>query len=86
MTPLIDADVLRYEIGFSGEYVDDEGRPQVRDFEFVAELLDQKVKEICAEVWSTEPPVLFLTMDHRLHKKCNKQRAKGIKHLEKKMD
>lgn len=79
MIPLIDADVLRYEIGFSGEYVDDEGKPQIRDFEFVAELLDQKIKEICGEVWSTEPPILFLTMDRRLHKKLNKQRDKEIK-------
>lgn len=95
MTPLIDADVLRYEIGHSGEYwqeeeevidgivrmvkvLDSDGNPIkiVRDFEFVAKLFDQKVAEICAEVWATEPPVLYLTNDRRLHKKVNKQLKK----------
>lgn len=83
MKPLIDADVLRYEIGFSGEFLDENGERQVRDFEFVADLLDQKIKEICAEVWATEPPVLFITNDRRLHKKVNKQRKKeGKEELE----
>lgn len=67
MKPLIDADVLRYELGFSAEYTDDEGQEQVMDFEFVADLLAQKVREICEEVWATEPPTLYLTMDRRLH-------------------
>lgn len=83
MTPLIDADVLRYEIGFSGEYVDDNGEKQVNDFEFVAELFDQRIKEICAEVWATEPPVLYITNDRRLHKKVNKKLKKeGKEELE----
>lgn len=76
MQPLIDADVLRYEIGFSGEYLDANGEKQVNDFDFVADLFDQKIKEICAEVWATEPPILFITNDRRLHKKVNKQRKK----------
>ena len=49
MQCLIDADVLVYELGFSGEYYDDDGEKQIREFEFVAELLDQKIKEIEAE-------------------------------------
>lgn len=76
MRPLIDSDVLRYEIGFSGEFIDENGEKQVRDFDFVADLFDQKIKEICAEVWATEPPLLFITNDRRLHKKVNKQRKK----------
>lgn len=84
MKPLIDADVLRYEIGFSGQVVDkDSGELVICSFEKVAEMLDQKIKEICAEVWSTEPPVLYLTNDRRLHKKVNKARKKeGKEELE----
>ena len=83
MRPLIDSDVLRYEIGFSGEFIDEAGEKQVRDFDFVADLFDQKIKEICAECWATEPPLLFLTNDRRLHKKVNKQRKKeGKEELE----
>lgn len=75
MKPLIDSDVLRYEIGFSGETVED-GERRVLDFERVAEMFDQRIKEICAEVWATEPPVLYITNDRRLHKRVNKERKK----------
>ena len=54
MKPLIDADILRYEIGFSGEYKDEDGVNQVREFEFLDELLENKIKDICAEVNATE--------------------------------
>lgn len=47
-----------------------------RDFDFVAELLDQKIKEIEAECWATEPSTLYLTNDRRLWKKENKQLKK----------
>lgn len=58
--PLIDLDVIRYEIGFCGEYVE-EGELRVREFDFVAELLDQRIKGICEDTESTEPPIGFLT-------------------------
>lgn len=48
----------------------------IRDFQFVADQLDEKIRQICAEVWGTEPPLLFLTNDRRLHKKVNKQLKK----------
>lgn len=77
MRPLIDSDILRYEIGHSGQYVDgDTGELVIREFDFVADLFDQKIKEICAEVWATEPPILYLTNDRRLHKKVNKSLKK----------
>ena len=84
MKPLIDSDVLRYEIGFSAEYIDeDTGEKIIRDFDFCASLFDQKVKEICGEVWATEPPTLYLTNDRRMHRKANKQRKKeGLEELE----
>jgi len=76
MRCLIDADVLVYEIGFSGEYVDDDGEERVREFDFVAQLLDQKISEIEAECWSDRPPVLFLTNDPTLNKMWNRQRKR----------
>lgn len=92
MKPLIDADVLRYEIGHCGQYLDKPtmdmeddkvlactGKIIYRDFDFVADLLDQKISEICAEVWATEPPTLYLTNDRRLWKKENKQLKKDGK-------
>lgn len=63
MKPLIDADVLRYEVGFSGQYMEEDGNLVVLDFEFVKELLDAKIKLICDEVDATEPPTLYLSAD-----------------------
>lgn len=60
MIPLIDCDVLRYEIGFSGQYKEGD-ELIVRPFEFVAELFDEKVKQICDAVWADQPPKLYLT-------------------------
>lgn len=65
-TPLIDCDVLRYEIGFSSEFKDEEtGKIQPREWGFVEELLDSKISFICEEAGGTEPPLLFLTKDRR---------------------
>ena len=61
MIPLIDLDVLFYEIGFCGEYKDEEGEHQIRPFEFVQELLDAKIEQICHSVGATEPPKFFYT-------------------------
>ena len=74
MLTLQDADILVYEIASSGQFINDEGVLVIRDFEFVAELLDQKIKEICGECWSDEPPLLFLTNDTTLNKTWNRQR------------
>lgn len=62
MKPLIDADILLYEVGSCAHYVDEEtNEPQIRNFEFVRELMDNKIEEICREVGATAPPRLFLT-------------------------
>ena len=59
MQPLIDADVLLYEIGFAAEAGwQGEGVPP---FDYVAELLELKVSNICACVGATAPPIMFLT-------------------------
>lgn len=60
MQPLIDADVLRYEVGFAAEtyWKDKEGTVP---FDVVAEILDNRIGNICALVDATQPPILFLT-------------------------
>lgn len=59
MQPLIDADVLRYEIGFASEA--GWQSPGFPSFDYVAELLDNKIRNICAVVGATAPPILYLT-------------------------
>lgn len=65
MTALIDADILRYEVGFAAEYgwqaTNEEGEKELPPFDYVAEMLDSRIANICAEVYATEPPILFLT-------------------------
>lgn len=57
--PLLDADILCYEIGFAAEAGwEGEGFPP---FDYVAELLDNRIANICGIVEATEPPILFLT-------------------------
>lgn len=59
MQPLIDADVLLYEVGFGVESGWEEaGFPP---FDRAMELLDNKIANICAIVEATHPPILFLT-------------------------
>lgn len=59
MIPLIDSDVLRYEVGFAAETGwQSEG---FVPFDYVAQLLDERINNICAMVGATAPPILFLT-------------------------
>lgn len=59
--PLIDGDILLYELGYCGEYIDEDGEKQIREWEFVRELTDLKVTEICESVFNTEEPTLYFT-------------------------
>jgi len=71
----IDADILVYELAFSGQYKDNTtGDTIIRDFDFVADLLDQKIREIEGECWANEPSLLFLTNDSTLNKQVNRLR------------
>jgi len=74
MQCLLDGDVLVYEAAFGGQYKDEEGELVVRPFESVAELLDQKIREIVDECWADEEPLLFLTNDSTLNKMYNRRR------------
>ena len=57
--PLVDADVLLYEIGYASEA--GWQHPGFPSFDYVEELLTNRIKNICAVVEATEPPILFLT-------------------------
>lgn len=59
MQPLIDADVLLYEVGFGCEVGWDE--PGYPSFDRARELLESKIEHICNQVEATQPPILFLT-------------------------
>lgn len=59
MQPLIDADVLLYEVGFAAETGwKGEGRPP---FDYVSELLEARINNICQIAGGTSPPILYLT-------------------------
>lgn len=76
MQPLIDADVLRYEVGAVGEYIDEFGEKIYRDFDFVRETFDGKIRDICETVGATVPPKLYLTGDNSLNDRLNKRRER----------
>jgi hypothetical protein len=62
MQPLIDADVLVYEVGFGAETGwKKEGRDEPPPFDYVADMVDNRINNICAIVNATKPPILFLT-------------------------
>lgn len=83
MQCLVDADILVYEIASSGQFIGDDGTLVIRDFDFVAELLDQKIKEIEGECWADEPSLLFLTNDTTLNRLNNRHRkSKGLEPLD----
>lgn len=62
MQPLIDSDVLLYEIGFGGQMEkNEEGEPIPLPFDQVADMLDNRINYICAQVDATLPPILYIT-------------------------
>lgn len=69
MKPLIDGDILRYEIGFSGQLKEEDGSTHIFNFDFVGDLLHDKIDLICEEVGATQAPTIFLTGDRYLYSK-----------------
>ncbi len=59
MQPLIDGDILCYEIGFAAEA--GWQKPGVPSFDYVEELLTNRIGNICAMVEADAPPIIFLT-------------------------
>lgn len=76
MKPLIDADLLLHEAGFGVEWKDDEGEKQINSYDSAVDLIDQKVREICEEVWGDEPPTLYLTGGESIRKLLNRRAKK----------
>lgn len=77
MKALIDGDILVYEVCAAGQYKDElTGEPVMRDFDEVTEHFKEKVKQIEAEVWATEPSVIYLGDSENLLKAVNKQRSR----------
>lgn len=69
----LDADILRYEVGSCGQYLDEEsGERVVRDFASVEEMLVQRIKEIEEECWSDQPTIFYFTGDERMVAMHNK--------------
>lgn len=59
MQPLVDADVIRYELGFAAEVGwQGDGVPH---FDYVEELINRLVDRLCVEVGATAPPLFFFT-------------------------
>lgn len=77
-------------MGACGQYYEEDDikkeHPIAKSFDTVADALDQKISEINALVWATEPPVLFLSMDARTKKRDARKIEKKVKRLEKKLE
>ena len=79
MTPLIDGDLICYEVGFSSQKKEvnpETGEEEVvpASWDFVQDLVDKRVALICDEVRATTPPKIYLTNTHYVNKLLNKRR------------
>ncbi len=75
MQPLIDADILLHEIGWSGEFKDKETGAEVHlSSDHVLDLLDRKIQLICEDVGATKPPILYITDSQEITRRLNKVR------------
>lgn len=58
MQPLIDGDILLYEVGFAAEASYEAGTPP---FTYVEDILENRIGNICAMAGATAPPIFFFT-------------------------
>lgn len=86
MIPLIDCDILLYEIGVQGQFENDEGEVIAKPFDKVADLFDDKIKDICASVWGTEPPILFMSHNKLIHNNEEKRNQREAKKIERRIE
>jgi hypothetical protein len=64
LVPLIDADILRYEVGFAAETgwkAITEDKDALPPFSYVANMLEQRIEYIQDEIGTKETPILYLT-------------------------
>jgi hypothetical protein len=79
---LIDADILSYECGAAGQYKNEEGQVIYRPFDFVAEVVDNRIRTIQEECWATEPSTLFFSSDPTLIRMWNKLHKDSLQYEE----
>src|SRR5690606_31733735 len=66
MQPLLDGDILVYEIAATAQYLNEDGETILRPWDWVSEAIDEKIEYICRAVEATERPLIFLTGDEYL--------------------
>lgn len=66
MQPLIDGDILVYEIGATAQYLNEAGEIIPRPWDWVEEAIDYKIRDICKAVGATQKPIVYLTGDQYL--------------------
>lgn len=80
MKPLIDLDMLLYEVASIGEWPKDE---PIKSFDYVKEIMDGKIKFIYEAVGGDEPPMLFLTGPTNFRNDVAKQKGYKISRKDK---
>lgn len=55
-------------------------------FDGLADKFDEKIKDICAAVWATEPPTLFMSYNKLIFNNDEVKKARKLKHLKKQID
>lgn len=68
MQPLIDGDILAYEIGAIAQFTD-EGTGEIipRPWDWVVETLEGRISDICRAAGATGEPIIYLTGDPTLY-------------------
>lgn len=61
MQPLIDADILLYEVAFKCQTKGEDGEILPAPWEQAIHKMDEAIAEICSACYATELPILFLT-------------------------
>lgn len=68
MQPLIDGDILAYEIGSIAQFTDEEtGEIIPRPWDWVTETIDNRINDICNAVGASRRPLMYLTGDTILY-------------------
>lgn len=77
MRCLIDADVLRYEVGFASQFKNEDGDEIIRDAEYACAFLDERIKDIEQACEADEPSILYMTDDIYLNGRVNRKRKRA---------
>lgn len=83
MIPLIDGDVLLWEIGSCETFETPGEIREVCGFQFVKELMDKRISDICYGCGGTEKPRIYLTGKGNFREKIAEQRGYKANRLDK---